>query len=150
MVDRDEDAPASEEEVKLAEKLRRSLETGASTPDGDFLRAVSLAHEPRELDKKDNERLIEVALARAPRRSNVVRIVFGGATVVALAASVLLFVLTQGTSATRAELVPVRSTQPLFDKPFDAKASTSARIDRIAMAREGDLRENRFSRWGVR
>jgi len=51
----------------------------------------------------------------------------------------------------------VRSTQPLFEEPFQASAATgarashgSARIDRIAMARASDFRENEFSRWGAR
>jgi hypothetical protein len=37
-----------------------------------------------------------------------------------------------------------RSTQPLFKQPFKP-GDAAARIDRIAMARERDYRENRFA-----
>jgi hypothetical protein len=157
MVERDDsliDAPASEEEVAAANALREALESGQSTEDADVLRALSLAHAPRELDVPDNERLIAAALDRPiKKKNNVVRVFFGVTTFVALAASVFLYVSTHQNAARptaqQIELVPVRSTQSLFDKPFEAKG-TSARVDRIAMAREGDLRENRFARWGVR
>jgi hypothetical protein len=61
-----------------------------------------------------------------------------------------------------------RSTQPLFDEPFEVRRSASegqlkktasggatrprgsSRIDRIAMARAGEFRDNEFSRWGAR
>ena len=50
----------------------------------------------------------------------------------------------------QATMVPTRSTQSLFEEPFAPRGGASARIDRIAMARSSDLRENRFARWGVR
>jgi hypothetical protein len=46
-------------------------------------------------------------------------------------------------------LVQVRSTAPLFHEPFNA-ATASARVDRIALARSDDLRENMYAQWGVR
>ncbi len=155
MVDHNDpnDSAASEEELKLAEQLRQSLESGDANDDADFLRALSLAHDPRELDAAENKRLVKAAIDRpVARKSNVVRVMFGVTTAIALAASVVLYFNSQHTEApvARVELVPVRSTQRLFDKPFEAKSSASARIDRIASARESDLRENRFIRWGVR
>jgi hypothetical protein len=48
--------------------------------------------------------------------------------------------------------VPSRSTDDLFDphKEFPKTGGESARIDRIAMARTSDLRQNRFAAWGVK
>ena len=46
-------------------------------------------------------------------------------------------------------LARVRSTQPLFTEHFEAHGGESARIDRIAIARAADLRDNEFARWGV-
>jgi hypothetical protein len=51
-----------------------------------------------------------------------------------------------------AAYVPSRSTDDLFDPgaQFPKTGGESARIDRIAMARTTDLRQNRFAAWGVR
>lgn len=51
-----------------------------------------------------------------------------------------------------AAYVPSRSTDDLFDRntQFPKTGGESARIDRIAMARASDLRQNRFAAWGVR
>jgi hypothetical protein len=43
-----------------------------------------------------------------------------------------------------------RSTQDLFDQQFAPTGGETRRIDRIAMARATDLRDNEFARWGVR
>ena len=43
-----------------------------------------------------------------------------------------------------------RSTQELFPERFAPTGGESARIDRIAMARAADLRDNEFAKWGVR
>ena len=43
-----------------------------------------------------------------------------------------------------------RSTQALFPERFAATGGETARIDRIAMARATDLRDNEFAKWGVR
>lgn len=156
MVEHDDsliDAPPSEEELAESARLRDALDGKAETEDAELLRAVSLAHAPRTLEPAENERLVHraIATARPTRRGTVVRIAFGFSTVAALAASVIVYLSSQGTVARQpAQLVAVRSTQTLFDKPFESRSSASARIDRIAMAREGDLRENRFAKWGVR
>ena len=42
-----------------------------------------------------------------------------------------------------------RSTQPLFREPFAAVGGETSRVDRIAMARGADLRDNEFAKWGV-
>jgi len=146
------DAPPSEEELAESARLREALDGKVEDANADLLRAVALAHEPRALDPAENERLVDKALATAkPRRGTVIRVVFGFSAVAAIAASVLVYLSGQTSTPTaRVELVPVRSTQALFDKPFESRSSASARIDRIALSREGDLRENRFAKWGVR
>ncbi len=142
------------EEAAAAEALRKALDENAANDDADFLRSLKAAHAPGEIDARTNDALIERALARKPsksRRGVVIRVTFGVAAVFAVAAAIFL-VLGQVPGVTpappRVELARVRSTQPLFDKPFDKE--TSARVDRIAMARASDLRENRFAQWGVR
>jgi hypothetical protein len=102
-------------------------------------------------------------------RTTKVRFAFGaGAATLALAAAILLVVgslneSTEGTASPAARF-RVRSTQPLFGEPFSSaqaerdlggarredSTSGSSRIDRIAMSRAGDFRENEFARWGTR
>jgi len=101
-----------------------------------------------------------------------VRVLFGASAALAVAASVALILGTmerdQAPAASIAVSAPAaaptpyraRSTQPLFAEPFDAPlekagersrpSSGSARVDRIAMARASEFRENEFSRWGAR
>ncbi len=145
---------ASEEELAESARLRDALDGKAETADADLLRAVSLAHAPHALPPAENERLVEraIATARPARRATVVRVMFAFSGVAAIAATALMYLSTQASVARPPPLVAVRSTQALFDKPFDSRGSgsASARIDRIALAREGDLRENRFAKWGVR
>jgi hypothetical protein len=43
-----------------------------------------------------------------------------------------------------------RSTQALFPDRFAPVGGETARIDRIAVARAADLRDNEFAKWGVR
>ncbi len=97
-------------------------------------------------------RVFESAARRdAAPRGRVIRVAFGASAALAVAAAVLLWIRRPETPEPRtaSALINVRSTQPLFDEPFRS-GEASARIDRIAMARSSDLRENRFSRWGLR
>ena len=160
----DPDAPASPGELRAAADLRDAL-SDPSRPheDAELARAVSLAHAPRELSAEEHRALLERALAptnvirlsaRTGRRrlfqaSGVAGALFAGA---AAAAAILLLQpdADRPSPAKAASLVQVRSTQPLFREPFAREGGESARIDRIAMARASDLRENEFSRWGVR
>lgn len=166
----DPDAPASEEEKIASARLRDALDDPKiANVDAELARALSLANEPRELAVAENRELVLRALASAkpaPRRGVVVRVAFGVATAVALAAGTVLLVgqLQGGRQADSVAvmapppaqapaLVHAHSTQALFDEPFAkplSRGAASARIDRIAMARAGDLRENRFAMWGVR
>ncbi len=148
------DAPASEEELARAAELRDALgDPERAHEDADFVRSVALSHAPRDLDLAGHDEILSRALTSRPRsRGVVVRVAFGVAMGLAAAAAVVVF-LGQGPDLSppgAAPLARVRSTQPLFHEPFAREGGESARIDRIAMARAGDLRDNEFKRWGVR
>jgi len=157
----DPDAPATEAELAQAETLRDAL-ADASQPSEDaaLLRALALADSPRPLPEAAQDDLVAKALAkmdakqgrqRSERRGVVVRVTFGAAALVAAAAAVVFVVGRTGDldSGAQPALAHVRSTQPLFDQPFE-RGQASARADRIAVARTADLRQNRFARWGVK
>jgi hypothetical protein len=167
----DPDAPPSEEELAAANKLRDALERpaaakgdsgGAGGGDAELAQALSAAWSPRPLGAEEQRALLERALAghaeRDRRARVVVRASFGAGALVALAAGVALFVgnLSRSPQAAPAApaagvaLVSTRSTQALFPAPFARAGGETARVDRIAMARAADLRENEFARWGVR
>ena len=159
MSDPHDDAPASEEELAESARLRDALEDPRRpNQDAELARAMSSAWSPRDLPGEAHRVLVERALARHDvlrrRRGRVIRVSFGAGAVVALAAAVLLVLRTdpRGPDAVRTvEVVAVsRSTQALFPDRFAPTGGESSRIDRIAMARAADLRENEFAKWGVR
>ena len=174
------DAPPTEEEREAAERLRLELEGGSPefrprpgrggdgpSPPGraeaELAVALRAAWEPSDLSVEEHRSLVQRAESALDRRSkggsgragwgSLVRVTFGRAAVVALAASVLL-VLWRGDPSTPIESRPVlaasRSTQALFQERFAPTGGETARIDRIAMARAADLRDNEFAKWGVR
>ncbi|MEO7110392.1 MAG: hypothetical protein ABI183_08155 [Polyangiaceae bacterium] len=161
----DPDAPASEEEIAAAEELRLALaDPSRKSEEADLARALSLANEPREIPQSVHDALVAKSLekmaakraSRAEGRGRVIRVAFGAATAFAIAASLFLFIRFNSQTSQPAEaavaqipLVQVHSTAPLFHEPFNA-ATASARIDRIAMARSDDLRENMYAQWGVK
>jgi hypothetical protein len=164
-VDDDPDAPPTEEERARAEALRSALEDKpGSNDEADLARALRAAWSPSELSAARHQGILEEALARSvgagrplrsPRRARVLRVVFGAGTIVALAAGVAGVVRTesspQGSSYEIATAVATsRSTQPLFAEAFARHGGESSRIDRIALARQSDLRDNEFARWGAR
>ncbi len=148
--------PPSEEEARAAEELRDALANMERVnEDADLLRALALADKPRPLGAEDHRAILERAFALAdarPRRAGrLIRITFGAvAASLALAASIVLFVRQSEPPRPLAGLAHVRSTQPLFREPFARQGGESARVDRIALARASDFRDNEFSRWGVR
>ena len=162
----DPDAPPTEEELVEALKLRDALASPAPAEgDAELARAVSAAWSPGNLSPDEHRALVDRALAghaaRRRRSSVVVRASFGAGALVALAAGVALVMgnLSGSPQAARAAgatgtagtaLVSTRSTQGLFPEPFAKAGGQTARVDRIAMARAADLRENEFARWGVR
>ena len=150
------DAPPTETELREARELAAALERGgAPNDDAAFLRTLVVAHAPESftLSPEVNERLVSRVLSKkreaAPRNGRLIRIFFGAGAVALAAAAAIALVLGKPTETDGAKLAQSRSTQELFREPFHGDQA-SARIDRIAMARAGDLRENRFARWGVR
>jgi hypothetical protein len=151
------DAPPTEEERAEAERLRAALDDPSRpNADAELARALSSAWSPKDLSAAAHEQLVAGALARHDRRARrtVIRVSFGASAVLALAAAVLLFVRGDRQppeTVTAAVAVAVsRSTQPLFPERFPATGGETSRIDRIAMARATDLRDNEFAKWGVR
>ena len=158
----DPDAPPSEEELAQADELRLALEDPSrASEEAELARALSLAHAPRDIPESVHSAIIsknlEKMAAKTASRGRVIRVAFGaGAAALALAAAVVLWIRTSdvavppsATTLAPPVLLQARSTAPLFDAPFDA-SSTSARIDRIALARSDDLRENMYASWGVK
>jgi hypothetical protein len=144
----DPDAPPSEEEIRESERLREALEDPSKeSAEADLLRAVKNAAAPKALAKDDLEAAVDRGLARERSSGVVIRVAFGAGLIVAAAAAIVFFV-GRGPVATP-ELARARSTQELFTERFEARGGESARIDRIAIARAADLRDNRFARWGV-
>lgn len=166
-LDVDPDAPATDEELREAAALRDALGDPTRAHDGAALaRAVVLAHAPasRPLDAAEHEAIVQQALGgegvvslavareRRTRRTRQT-LLAAGVSALALAAAVLVF--RDGAPEPVAALdaqapLRARSSQPLFHEPFAPRGGASARVDRIASARAGDLRENMFSRWDVR
>lgn len=157
VVDDLDPAPTAQELAEAA-ALRDELERAVATsPLASLGLALRAANTPRDLDAAAHAELIDAAVRNfkpKPQRSNVIRIAFGGtvASVLAVAAGLVLLLQQSApnqVATARVELAAARSTEPLFAEPF-RPGQTSARIDRIAMARGQDYRENRFRRWGVR
>jgi len=162
----DPDAPATEEELRLAGELRDALaDPSRDHDDAALARALVLAHAPRPIDADEHEALLHRALlprdaelislvAARARRARVARWSLGLGAVAAAAAFLVLRPSGSAPVASAQREPPptlhARSSQPLFREPFAAHGGTSARIDRIASARASDLRENRFARWDVR
>lgn len=146
----DPDAPPSEEEIRESQRLRDALEDASKeSADADLLRAVKHAAEPKPIAKTDLDAAVKSGISRGERKSGgvVIRVAFGASVFIAAAAAIVFFV---GRGPAQApELAHARSTQPLFTERFESHGGESARIDRIAVARAADLRENHFARWGV-
>jgi len=153
----DPDAPASDDERAAADELRASLDDPRrANDDAQLARALSSAWSPRDLQAGDHAALVERALERhrgARRSGRVLRISFGVSAAVALAAAVLLVLRSDRRPPGEAAAIGLalsRTTQPLFPDRFAPTGGETARIDRIAMARGADLRDNEFAKWGVR
>jgi hypothetical protein len=150
------EAPATDEERAQAETLRLALDDPRRpSTDADLARALSSAWSPRDLPAEMHRALIRQALRGHGSRKGiqVVRLTFGAGAVIALAAAVFLLVRGEreaGTAHVTTAMAVSRSTQDLFVDRFASTGGESARVDRIAMARAADLRENEFARWGVR
>jgi hypothetical protein len=156
----DPEAPPGDDEVAEANRLRDALASGTGGGESaELARALSAAWSPRDLSPADHRALVDRALAartRSRRRVGASRASFAVGAIVALAAGVALVLrgalgppqapVGQGSAA----LISSRSTQSLFAEPFAGTGGATSRVDRIAMARAADLRENEFARWGIR
>lgn len=159
-LDDDPDGTPTAEELLEAERLRSALDgqraEGEPSPAGaELARAIVAAVRPEPIDLARSEALLERALARRGerRRGNVLYVAFGAAALVASAAAAVLAVRGFGEDARGRELPELatsRSADDLFGAAFPKTGGTSARVDRIAMARRKDYRANQFARWGVR
>jgi hypothetical protein len=121
--------------------------------------SLRAAHAPTELSTKEHDeilaRVIPSAAQKKASRGQVIRVTFGVVSAMAIAAALLLYLrpahlpAPQGNS--EIAWARSRSTAPLFAEPFKrGESQTTARIDRIALAREHDFRENRFASRRVR
>jgi hypothetical protein len=172
-----DDSPPSEEEIRASDRLREGLAGAAQLDDAQVVlaRAIKLAHSPSELEDREHRAIVERATRTSAAKKMRARVVpiFAIAGALSLAAAVMFMI--RGTSpmqsaeapssATRLNLpgTPLaqsRSTAPLFVQDEESakgeetktsqRSTASSRIDRIAMARENDFRENQFAMWGVR
>ena len=163
-----DDVPVSPDELRLAAELREALDDGAHAPDRraatraeqELAFALRSAFRPSALGDEEHRAIVAKALGETRAGGAVVAfrprarttrgaLITGATTVLALAASVVVWITTAAPQSSEAPLARARSTQPLFDEPFKS-GETSARIDRIAIARASDYRDNRFAKWGVR
>jgi hypothetical protein len=129
---------------------------GASLDADPVVVALRAAWEPRAIDAAEHRAIVARALGSPHLRgeetgTNVVR--FGRpARYTAIATAAFAIAAAFALRVTRVEEAPLartRSTEPLFDEPFKP-GEASARIDKIALARASDYRDNRFAKWGVR
>jgi hypothetical protein len=148
------DPPPTEAERAEAEALRRDLDsvTSKSSAEAELAASLRAAWEPRDLGPREHAAMAQRAVGRMRRSGVGLRVT----AMLALAASVVLAIARpagqaiQGMEPPAAPAVAIsRSTQPLFGGAFAPTGGESARIDRIAVARAADLRENEFQRWGV-
>jgi len=144
-------APATDDEIRESARLRQALDQGdMAHPDAALARALKNAVEPAALRP---DALPESGKRPSAGRGRVIYATFG-AVALAAAAAFALFVsrpreAPSAAVAARSKLLASRPTSELFAERFEPGSSTE-RIDRIASARERDLRDNRYALWGVR
>jgi hypothetical protein len=142
-------AEPTEDEVRESDRLRHALESDdGSHPDVELARALRRAVKP-------GTEKPAVAVPRAGRAAGRVVYATFGAVALAAAAAFALFVArprsepaAMGALSSRTLRVS-RPTGDLFAERFTTGGATE-RIDRVASARAHDLRENRYTAWGVR
>jgi hypothetical protein len=126
---------------------RARAEAFAASLDGDpLVLALRAAWDPPAIDPADHRAIVARSIG-----ANVVRL-GRPARYAAVATAALALAAAFAFRVTRIEEAPLartRSTEALFDEPFKP-GEASARIDKIALARAADYRDNRFAKWGVR
>ncbi len=161
------ESPAAPAEQRAAEELRDALADARSDhPLAQVARALKHAHAPGEIAELRHEGLLRPALRQSSKAARRFGTVLGFGAALAVAASVLGLYLTNadrgGPPASQAQapstpaseflpgMVEVRSTRDLFgQEDFPRTGGASERMDRISRARASDLRQNRYTRWGV-
>lgn len=148
-------APPSEEEIAESARLREALEGRGEHPEAALALALRAAAAPAPLGELDAERVASRSVGRRSKAggARVLYLAFGtvATAAVAIAASwflVLAPALKDG-GGPAMDLAVSRSTAGMFPEKFEPGATT-ARVDRIALARSRDLRSNRYALWGVR
>ncbi len=147
-------AEPSPEELVESERLRQALDGHGDHEHLRLARALSAAFTP-SLDRPLLEPQL-AAKAEAKRPGQVLFYRFGAvATALAVAAAVLLRLTPElhKSSAPAPDLATLvlaqsRSTAAFFQA--DSADAPSERIDRIASVRSRELRDNRYTLWGVR
>jgi hypothetical protein len=142
-----DDVPTAEE-LELAAELRDALDADP------VVQALASAWRPKDINSIEHRQIVAKALPPAARQGGrVMRVTFGFvAGAIAIAASVVVW-MNAPHAQTEVPLARARTTQPLFpsyDGFKSGEANATARIDKIAIARAGDYRDNRFAKWGVR
>jgi hypothetical protein len=140
-----DDVPTAEA-LLLAAELRDALEADP------VVEALAAAWRPKDINSIAHRQIVVKALPPAAKQgSRVVRVTFGFvAGAIAIAASVVVW-MNAPHAQSELPLARARSTQPLFpsyDGFKSGEANATARIDKIAIARAGDYRDNRFAKWG--
>jgi hypothetical protein len=141
-------APPTEAELTDSVRLREALEGGLDHPGAELANALRSGWDPSRL--RHDERLVRDALG-SQARGQLLRVAFGSAAAaLALAAGVALVVggVPRARRVETPTLMASRTTSSLFSSKFLVR-ETSGRLDAIAQARSRDLRQNRFSSWGV-
>jgi len=145
-------APPCHEEIVEAKRLREHLD---SDPLVVSLRSAQLTSSPNpEFERKLRKQVLSPqARSNRPLIVRRVPIHFG---VLAIAAGVAIWISAKSNVAIetferenpKQPLALSRSTESLFTKPFES-SSPSERIDKIALVRARDLRNNRYAKWGL-
>lgn len=138
------------------EATPEELAAMAATPfEPSFLEALRAVDAPTDLPSTRHEQLLAPLLAAPPaRRARRFAPATWASSGLALAAAVLLalrFGTVEAPHAVQAvdpDTVRSRTTESIVASAAAAGAST--RVDRIAQARTGDYRKNRFRGWGAR
>lgn len=143
-----DDVPTSAEELSEASAFAAIVGT---KQEPEVVAALRAAWNPSELPETEHEALLRTVTAPPPARvlrfPGIRRVAAFATTALAAAAAIAVWLGSAPSS--EVPLARVRSTTSLFDVPF-GEGEGSARIDRIAVARAADYRDNRFAQWGLR
>jgi hypothetical protein len=140
-------APPTTAELVDSVRLRDALEGTGEHPGAELAGALRSGWDPERLRRGE---MVTRVLASS-NRGRLIRVTFGSAAAaLALAAGVALVVgiRSRAPNVAMPSMVASRTTASLFSSKFSV-GSTSGRLDAIALARSRDLRQNRFSGWGI-